>query len=109
MSYHLDPSPDRAAFLWKQAIEDLRTECNPGYPVTVVRRVLKQQCALCVFEKSRFRLTIDSNASFQHQLDLLLHEWAHAMSWFAPELEKTDHPDEWGLCLSRCYRAVMHD
>lgn len=108
--------PAKDERLWRTAIEDLRTECPPLYPVRVSRRRIPNDTqARCKFvpkpgSKSYFLIQIQPDLDFQYQIELLIHEWAHAMAWFAPETgDKTDHPDEWGLCVARCHRAVIHD
>jgi hypothetical protein len=49
---------------------------------------------------------ISSALSFQHSIDLLIHEWAHAV--LAP-IDKTigeDHGPTWGVAHARCYQVI---
>lgn len=53
-------------------------------------------------------IRIDSGACVAKQVDVLIHEWAHAMVWdYLFNLgEASSHGDVWGLAYSRAYRAV---
>lgn len=115
--FHPPPTMDRKRqeALWKDAIHDLREECPTVHPVKVVKRMRlpddrNGECELRQEGKKKwFNIKIGKDLDFNHQIAILIHEWAHAMAWHAPECEATAHPDEWGLCVARCYRAVIHD
>ncbi len=52
---------------------------------------------------------IDSRLTWPEMLDVLMHEWAHAMDWRHYSLENrrlADHTDEWGLYYARIYRDI---
>jgi hypothetical protein len=108
-------SPKRRKVLWRDALEDLRTECPVQLPVKVSRRALPTtlhgKCTLIEPPGGQpyFSIVVEKTLHIDWQLEILMHEWAHALSWFAPPQSNTDHPDEWGLCFARCYRAVIHD
>ena len=96
----------------------LRREHPPGYPVTA-RRVpgLLVDCSswpvsgLCEFpigKGRRFRISICSRQSWALQTDSLLHEWAHALTWFGADARQhEDHGPEWGLTYGQLYREFL--
>ena len=57
-------------------------------------------------EGNYFVLRVEKRLRWHTAIEVLLHEYAHAMAWPAGELEKThpDHSEEWGLAYSRIYR-----
>jgi hypothetical protein len=38
-------------------------------------------------------------------MDALLHEWAHALTWFGNDND--EHGPEWGLTYARLYRSFL--
>lgn len=109
MTRHLEPDPHNLTAVWEDALKSLREECPPRYPVWVVRKKLNDQWGYCEFDeaKGRFLIVLNSTAHPNFMLDLLIHEWAHAMDWFSPEDGDTDHPASWGVAYARAYTAVM--
>lgn len=54
----------------------------------------------------RFEVEIQKNLSFQIKMEVLIHEWAHVISWFGAGHEE-DHPDDWGLAFAKIYRDFL--
>lgn len=109
MTRSLEPHPHNAASIWADALEHLRDDCPTRYPVRVVRRKLKDSWGWCEFQedKQEFLIVIHPTTSPNWSLELLIHEWAHAMDWFSAEDPETDHGASWGVCYARAYTAVM--
>lgn len=99
MTAHLEPTnPRRINLLWRTAIEDLRTELPLSFPVRVQRRALKDAWGLATFVPltdggGRFGITVAPHPYFNFMLDVLCHEWAHALDWFSTQEPGTDHGD----------------
>ena len=55
-------------------------------------------------EGGSFRITITSGLSEPDQCSVLVHEWAHAMTWGGPD-DGTDHSAYWGVAYAQAYRA----
>ncbi len=53
-----------------------------------------------------FRIEISCALNLNMKLEILLHEWAHVISWFGAGY-KEDHPGEWGLAYARIYREFL--
>jgi len=49
-------------------------------------------------------IRIDSRLTREETVDVIEHEWAHAMTWRVPRPDC--HDEIWGAAFSRCYRAV---
>lgn len=47
----------------------------------------------------------DGNFELVHQL--LIHEYAHAVSWW--DISSGDHDAEFGIAYAKCYRIVMEN
>ncbi len=52
----------------------------------------------CTVLDGKFRIRINKEATWYHAIDLLLHEWAHALAW---EDEATEHGPEWGVAFAK--------
>jgi hypothetical protein len=111
---------------WRTAIYLLRKHCPTQLRVRKVSRVSDKSphlrdrdgkrtllAAMQPYSKIRNAddlifadIYIRNTLSFQHSIDLLIHEWAHAM--LAP-IDKTigeDHGPTWGVAYARCYQVV---
>jgi hypothetical protein len=88
----------------------------------VVRRVPgakigKDQGETAVYTDSKFVVFINQSREFQNQISILLHEWAHLLTWFeygdvsflpgSRRGVREDHTAEWGVVYARIYRE--HD
>jgi hypothetical protein len=112
MTLHLEPTTlARAEYLWRTAIDDLKTEYPPEYPVLVRRRSLKSEWGRATFipkgNGGVFSITIQPHPAFSFMLEVLIHEYAHVLDWFSTPEPGTDHGDTWGLWYARAYRTVM--
>jgi len=92
-------------YRWKRAVEWLRLGFSPDIPVKVRRVRLKELCGNCQYEESHFIIRVNKSDPFRVQLDTLIHEWAHTLSWFTPGVD--DHSGEWGLAYARIYSAFI--
>jgi len=89
---------------WLRTINWLRREFPPRYPVTICSQSLKGLSGDCIFKNHRFLIRINSKKAFSERIDTILHEYAHALTWFGADCVE-DHSDEWGLCYAKLYRA----
>ncbi len=97
---------------WRRLLAYLRRHFPPHMPVRVRSVPAKRLGNLngsCAFDAEcgkigRFTIEINAQMSFTLRVGVLIHEWAHALTWFsAPNLD--DHSEEWGCAYSRIYRA----
>jgi len=54
-----------------------------------------------------FRVRIRANQSLSLKLDTLIHEWAHAMTWFGAEFQIETHGSEWRIAYALIYRTFL--
>lgn len=90
-----------------EAKNALRRKCQPDHPVYVRQtKVNKDTLGECSFneDSKRFNIRIDKKLSVQHKLGILIHEWAHTLTWFTDRVD--DHSSAWGIAYAKCYRAV---
>lgn len=55
-------------------------------------------------ETGYFQIKINGKKSFALKIDTLIHEWAHALTWFGAETHNEDHSAEWGVQYAKIYR-----
>jgi len=98
---------------WRRLLPWLRKNFPARYPVRI-RRVATGElsnddgdCDLFDWQNKRnaieFRIRINRNRSWSLVRDAVLHEWAHALSWFTPGREP--HSAEWGVAYAELYRT----
>lgn len=99
-------------------VRDLHRKFPPLLPVRVYRRPISAkdgeigQCWLVLDSRGRpksFVIVVEERMGWQATWQVLLHEWAHALSWKIGEGHETvcDHDAEWGLALSRIYQEMQ--
>ena len=95
--------------------KELKTKFPAVAPVYVYRRDLRNECclgrtdALVDIEGEfiiRFRITIHWPMMWDMIELVLIHEWAHALSWQDGK-GITDHGPEWGIAMSRIYQGIV--
>lgn len=96
---------------FRRVLRWLRKEHPPHLPVRL-RQVDRPDMAKCDghtwLDKDAgvFRIEINRRRWYGTRLDTLIHEWAHALTWFGAETEIEDHGAEWGIAYARLYRTL---
>jgi len=100
-----------------RVVEQLKIHLPPSRPVTVLTgRQLSKKDGDCCVVRGKFRIRVSRELNESEAVDVLLHEWAHALSWEACvgkaaksrsisdyEFERLAHGPKWGLAFSRVY------
>jgi hypothetical protein len=79
-------------------------------------RQLSKKDGDCCVVRGKFQIRVSRELNESEAVDVLLHEWAHALSWEACvgkaaksrsisdyEFERLAHGPKWGLAFSRVY------
>lgn len=99
---------------FRTTIRRLRVLVPPVWPVKVRRRPLDAVHGDCAFvTKSKhgthFRIRVDASLSPEASIFVLIHEWAHALSWGSDSHRIRNHGPEWGIAMSRIWQALLED
>lgn len=100
-----------------RVVEQLKIHLPPSRPVTVLTgRQLSKKDGDCCMVRGKFQIRVSRELNESEAVDVLLHEWAHALSWEACvgkaaksrsisdyEFERLAHGPKWGLAFSRVY------
>lgn len=99
-----------------RVVEQLKIRLPPGRPVTVLAGRQLANHGDCGVVRGKFRIRVSRELNESEAVDVLLHEWAHALSWEAcvgkvahsrsvsdHEFERLAHGPKWGLAFSRVY------
>ena len=92
----------------RSALKELRTEIPPEHPVMVRRAELVDSWGECRFidgDKPHFLIKLDKSLSGPGLIHVLIHEWAHALTWSSRSEEY--HGLAWGRAMSRIWQATM--
>lgn len=110
------PPPDAAQVALQARLDEiadvsvtvLRAACPTDYPVTVRRDALPPDVrGWTVLTPLGYEITISRQIhSPGEMIDVIIHEWAHAMMWPVVLSEDEEHAELWGVAYSRAYRAV---
>jgi hypothetical protein len=93
----------------------LRVLAPPVWPVRVRCLRLPEDtegdCLLCVpkGKSPYYAIRVNSRLSPDTQVYVLLHEWAHALSWGSDSHRIRAHGAEWGIAMSRIWQALLED
>lgn len=83
----------------------IRNELPCGNKLRVVLKADLVEHGMCEFDTDRpergFLITISKSGSEEHDIHILLHEYAHVLSWFCDE---EDHGVAWQSAYGRIYR-----
>jgi len=93
-------------------IAQMRKEFPPLLPTLVRRKKLEDDrlghCWLQYGDDDlpkRFYIEVSCYIRNWHLMQfVLMHEWAHVLSWTSEETALDDHGAEWGVAYSRLYR-----
>jgi hypothetical protein len=109
---------------FQAAVAVLRRDCVPAYPVIVRTKALSGGLeGSTIRRKRRFVVFLEAGLSEWQAVEVLIHEWAHALSWThsldrvcdefnagmlsAEEFHTRCHDAAFGIAFAECYRAVM--
>ena len=96
----------------RHMLRELRAMTPPLLPVVVRRRKLQTMVGHCLLKKRRgrpayFTISLDSQIPAKHLPEVLVHEWAHALSWQLGPYNVDDHGPDWGIAYARLYQLVI--
>jgi len=94
-----------------EVLKVLREKMPPNLPV-VVRRIKSQSKeGYCMKKDKKFHIRISVDLPESKAIDVLLHEWAHALVWTEKydhltmeQFKQQMHGREWGLAYSKVYQ-----
>jgi hypothetical protein len=97
---------------WRAIVRDLRVLVPPVWPVEVRRvKMPKDAWGDCSLRKGkggpRYVIRVDRDLEPIAALQILIHEWAHVLSWGSESHLLDDHGPEFGLAYSRVYQALF--
>ena len=92
---------------WLRTIVWLKRTFPPQKPAFVKTcKTDKDLLGFAQLTGTYFKVEIQRNLNFQIKMEVLIHEWAHVISWFGAGHEE-DHPDDWGLAFAKIYREFL--
>ena len=106
---------------FKATLADLRRRCPAALPVVVrMARLADTILGECVRRRKRFVVRLNDGMGENQAIDVLLHEWGHALAWnysldrlsrtpgLDPvEFEQASHDEAWGCAYARVWRAHL--
>jgi len=102
-----------ATFDFLGTIRQLRVLVPPVWSVKVRRVRLADfgDCSLVVKvgQAPYYSIRVNRELRDDAQIFVLLHEWAHALSWGTESHRVRAHGPEWGIAMSRIWQALMED
>lgn len=93
----------------------LRVLVPPVWPIRVRRTQLEDSYGDCTFfrggnrQEPYFMIRIAKGMGPAAETLVLVHEWAHALSWGSDSHRIRSHGPEWGIALSRIWQALYED
>ena len=102
-------------------LASLQDRCPPALPV-VIRTFRHPETVLgqCLRREKRFLVLLNRNLGEPQAIEVLCHEWAHALAWnclldrFSEmpgidpvKFNRTSHDETWGCAYSQAWRAYL--
>jgi len=107
------PARNKSQFKkYKKLLAMLKKHAPAAYPVSVRRKKLHKQLeGMCWKDGKKFYIHICASIDEPRAMDVLLHEWAHAIAWnnmldavkTDEEFHRLSHGPEWGVAYSKVY------
>lgn len=93
---------------YREVIRALKDKCPADLPVIVRRvKVPTDRFGDCNRLDDYYLIRICRDLKEEQAIDILIHEWAHAISW--TKCTSEDHSNEWGKAYSRVYRVFLKE
>lgn len=106
---------------FREVVWALREHCPPGKPVIIrTAKLAPTTLGECVRRPSRFVIRLNSRLAELAAVEVLCHEWAHALAWnFSldrlakhpavshDEFQHASHDEAWGCAYSRVWRVYV--
>jgi hypothetical protein len=110
---------DRRFFF--RVVEQLKIHLPPRRPVVVLTgRQFSSKDGDCSLIDRKFQIRVSRELNESQTVDVLLHEWAHALSWDTRvdtaaknrsvseyEFDRLAHGPKWGLAFSKVYQCFV--
>ena len=94
----------------REAVDTLRVLCPTPYPVEVRRvKMSVEDFGDSEFIKRGrryFKIRLNSTLPIEFQLWVLVHEWAHCMTWEISHRRHDDHGPFFGIAYAEAYNAI---
>ena len=94
-------------------VRELRVLVPPVWAVSVRRAKMFDDgdCELVRKEGKTPHFVIRVNKELPHEamIYVLMHEWAHALSWGSESHRIRAHGPEWGIAMSRIWQQLLED
>jgi predicted metal-dependent hydrolase len=94
---------------YRRLVRFLKRQFPCGFKVTVIRtNVPKDRFGDCIWQPKhrRFRIRIHKDLPEDVAIYMLVHEWAHLLTWDAPG---DDHGPHWSKAYGVIYRTFVAD
>lgn len=93
---------------WRQTILWLHRNFKPVVPVHVrCRKLITVQGVTWKYDGiGCITIVINDGPCWCCKIDSLIHEWAHAITWFGSERDQ-EHPAEWGIAYAKIYSLFL--
>ena len=112
---------DSGSSYFRGVLGGLRATLPAAMPVVIRTSWLPETIlGQCVRRDSRFVIQLNNRMGDDQAVDVLCHEWAHALAWNfsldrlthsdgldAVEFERASHVEAWGCAYSRVWRAYL--
>lgn len=103
---------------YRTLVTSLKKHAPPAYPISVKRKALRNKTeGVCWKHGKKFFIVVERALGESRAIDVLLHEWAHALAWndlldnakTDDEFNKLAHDASWGVAYSRVYQIYEQE
>lgn len=95
---------------FRKTLATLRVLCPTDYPVRVRRVPMGEgfhgDVCISTRGKKAYKVRINSENCITCQIETLVHEWAHCMTWCVTHERHDDHGSHFGIAYAEAYQAA---
>ncbi len=96
----------------KKRLLELIEKLQKNFPVSenvhLYMKCMRNRLGRTIYsEKKNYQIYINPSSDYEHQVDILMHEWAHIR--VIDEMIHNDHGAAWGIELAGIYKSIHHD
>lgn len=94
--------------VFRRTVEDLLAICPVKYPVSVRRcKMANDDFGDADFRKGKYHIRINRDLDPDFQIWVLVHEYAHCLSWNVIHDRTSEHGPYFGVAYAEAYNAAF--
>lgn len=92
---------------FNRLVKKLEKHFPASHPILIDRCSLENVYGDCSFHENHYLIRIEKNLDHCASMCILIHEWAHALTWPLSNISYRDHDDLWGVTFAKIWSVIV--